>query len=239
MDGSRIQLDAVGRVDTICLVSHNGWAGPAGRRGASAARGVLRIGRAGGEGSCGLWPSPAPFRTSAVPAARSRAGRSLPSKHSARDAAGGSRRTPTAWPDRRTGTIGTRQREPGTKVPRQCTARRPESHDRPCAPSNGGVRNRTPAACEIARPEWLALRRDMPGTDPAATPGCHHGPARPSRGRTLASRRIKLRPTRPNSGGAPSGRDATEDVLGAGVRHGQFRAAGAPVARRRSGRYPA
>jgi hypothetical protein len=38
--------------------------------------------------------------------------------------------------------------------------------DRPCAPSNGGVRNRTPAACEIARPEWLALRRGMPGNRP-------------------------------------------------------------------------
>ena len=109
----------------------------------------------------------------------------------------------------------------------------------------------------------------MPGTDPAATPGCHHG-ARPAVARpTLASRprasrrttvaaphprgprfrrvgsgpelssghwstrprdgsrRIDLRPARPNSGGAPPGRDATEDVVGAGVWHGQFRAAGA------------
>jgi hypothetical protein len=166
----------------MCLVGHNGWAGPAGRHGASAARGVLHIGRVGWEGSCRRWPSPAPFRTSAVPAAGAAPVKACPvSTVPETRRAGPGERWP-GGPDRRTGSIATHQREPTTKVPRGASLG-------PRKISIGPARHR-PAACGIARPQ-RAKSRGLRGSRCAAVcpgrtrprrPVATTGPARPSRG---------------------------------------------------------
>jgi hypothetical protein len=139
----------------MCLVGHNGWAGPAGRHGASAARGVLHIGRVGWEGSCRRWPSPAPFRTSAVPAAGAAPVKACPvSTVPETRRAGPGERWP-GGPDRRTGSIATHQREPTTKVPRGASLG-------PRKISIGPARHR-PAACGIARPQRARLGADLGG----------------------------------------------------------------------------
>jgi hypothetical protein len=98
-----------------------------------------------------------------------RAGRSLPSKHSARDAVGGSRRPPAAWArspdgDHRHPPEGTRDEGPAA-VRRSAPGR-----------SRSALRHRT-AACGIARPQRAKPRGLRGWRCAAACPG----PTRPRR----------------------------------------------------------